>query len=40
MRPMEDDESLAVGERLPMGIGLGEMAFDEAMLAFIFNDEG
>ena len=35
----EDDEDFAVGEGLPVAIGFGEMAFDEAVFAFVFDDQ-
>jgi hypothetical protein len=39
VRPREDDESFTAGERLPMRICLGEMAYKKAMLALIFDDQ-
>ena len=39
MRSHEDYERLTASERLPVRIGLGEVTFEEAMLACIGNDE-
>lgn len=39
VRSREDGESFTPGERLPVGIGFGEMALKNAMLPFIFDDE-
>ena len=38
VRAGEDDEGFAAGEGLPVMIGFGEVAFDEAVLAFVFDD--
>jgi hypothetical protein len=36
---MEDHESFAAGKRAPVRIGFGEVTFDEAVLALIFDNE-
>ena len=39
VRSREDDERFVAGEGLPVRIGLGEVAFNEAVRAFVFDDE-
>lgn len=39
VRAGEDNEGLAVGERLPVRVCLGEVAFEDAVRAFVFHDE-
>ncbi len=39
VRPRKDDKGFPSGERLPMGIGFGEMAFKNAVLALVFDDQ-
>lgn len=40
VRAGKDNQGFAIGERLPMGIGLGEVAFEKAVRTFFFYDEG
>ena len=39
VRSRENDEGFTAGEGLPVGIGLGEMALQNAVLAFVFHDQ-
>ena len=39
VRSGKDDQGFAAGEGLPVAIGAGEVAFDEAVLAFVFDDQ-
>ena len=39
MRSGEDDQGFAAGEGLPVAIGAGEVAFEDAVLAFVFDHQ-
>ena len=39
VRAGKDYQGFAAGEMLPVRIGAGEMAFDEAVLAVVFDDQ-
>ena len=39
VRAGEDDQGFAAGEGLPVTIGPGEVAFDEAVFAFVLDDQ-
>ena len=39
VRAGKDDESFAAGEGLPMRVGFGEVAFEQAVLAFVADYE-
>ena len=39
MRAGKDNESFVAGERAPVRIGFGEVTFDQAVLALVFDDE-
>ena len=39
VRPREDDKSFTSGERLPVGIGFGEVTLNHAMLSFILDNK-
>jgi len=40
VRAGKDDEDFAVGEGFPVGIGVGKVAFDEAVFALVFDYQG
>lgn len=39
VRAGKDDQGFAIGERLPMGVGLGEMTFEDAVRALIVDNQ-